>query len=175
MTETHFWKYIGILQGTQTRADDLKDGLLSDFLRRVELILKPHLFTDICIRNIAVNGNKSEKRAVADMNYYVEIPNELCKFCRGADGLAPWLRSQGCGLRSNSISSSGRLVTRLFLQRESRSLVCGSCSLVLFAKTEGFMVVIQDDVGPFLVAMWWPGCNTQIEIMLYAQWSIKSK
>ncbi|CAD7084610.1 unnamed protein product [Hermetia illucens] len=43
MTKRDFYKYLGILQGTHTRVDDLKEALLSEFLRRVKLVLKSHL------------------------------------------------------------------------------------------------------------------------------------
>ncbi|CAD7092198.1 unnamed protein product [Hermetia illucens] len=43
MTGTDFYKYLGILQGIHARVNDLKDALLSEFLRRVKPALKSHL------------------------------------------------------------------------------------------------------------------------------------
>lgn len=72
MTETDFYKYLGILQGTHARVGDLKEALLSEFLRRVKLVLKSHL---------------SGKNKISALNVFA-IPSLAYAF-----GILPWTKT----------------------------------------------------------------------------------
>lgn len=62
---SNFWR-----KPTSIRVGDLLDVLLSELRQHVKLMLKSYFWAtnSICIRNTAMNGNQSGKRAAVDTN-----------------------------------------------------------------------------------------------------------